>query len=59
MKLSRINLNLLVVLDVLLQEKHVTKTSEKLHVTQSTVSAALNQLREIFKDELLIREKVI
>lgn len=57
MKLSRINLNLLVVLDVLLQEKHVTKASEKLHVTQSTVSAALNQLRDIFKDELLIREK--
>jgi DNA-binding transcriptional LysR family regulator len=57
MKLSRINLNLLVVLDVLLQEKHVTKASEKLHVTQSTVSTALNQLREMFKDELLIREK--
>lgn len=56
MKLSRINLNLLVVLDVLLQEKHVTKASEKLHVTQSTVSTALNQLREIFKDELLLRE---
>jgi DNA-binding transcriptional LysR family regulator len=57
MKLSRINLNLLVVLDVLLQEKHVTKASEKLHVTQSTVSVALNQLRELFQDELLIREK--
>jgi len=57
MKLSRINLNLLVVLDILLQEKHVTKASEKLHVTQSTVSSALNQLRELFNDELLIREK--
>lgn len=57
MKLSRINLNLLVVLDILLQEKHVTKASQKLHVTQSTVSTALNQLREIFKDELLVREK--
>jgi len=57
MNLSRINLNLLVVLDVLLREKHVTKASQKLHVTQSTVSAALNQLREIFHDELLVREK--
>lgn len=57
MNLSRINLNLLVLLDVLLKEKHVTKTSEKLHVTQSTVSAALNQLREIFDDQLLVREK--
>lgn len=56
-KLSRINLNLLVVLDVLLQEKHVTRASKKLNVTQSTVSTALNQLRELFHDDLLIREK--
>lgn len=56
MKLSRINLNLLVVLDVLLEEKHVTKASKKLHVTQSTVSASLSQLRDLFEDELLVRE---
>lgn len=37
---------------MLLREKHVTKASQKLHVTQSTVSAALNQSRE-----LLLREK--
>ena len=55
-RLARINLNLLMVLDVLLQEKHVTKASEKLYVTQSTVSASLTQLREIFQDELLTRE---
>lgn len=57
MNLSRINLNLLVVLDTLLREKHVTKASKQLNVTQSTVSAALNQLRELFDDELLVREK--
>lgn len=57
MNLSRINLNLLVVLDVLLKERHVTKASHILHVTQSTISASLNQLRTLFKDELLIREK--
>jgi DNA-binding transcriptional LysR family regulator len=57
MNLSRINLNLLVILDVLLQEKHVTKASLRLNLTQSTISTALKQLREIFSDELLIREK--
>lgn len=57
MNLAKINLNLLVVLDMLLREKHVTKASQKLYVTQSTVSAALNQLRDLFNDELLVREK--
>jgi DNA-binding transcriptional LysR family regulator len=57
MNLARINLNLIVILDILLQEKHITRTSQRLNLTQSTISTALKQLRELFHDELLIREK--
>lgn len=49
------NLNLLIALDALLTEKHVTRAGEKLFLTQSAMSNALNQLRELFQDELLLR----
>ena len=49
------DLNLLKVLDVLLEEKSVTKTAERLFVTQSAVSKHLSRLREMFTDPLLIR----
>ncbi|MDO8953323.1 MAG: LysR family transcriptional regulator [Gammaproteobacteria bacterium] len=55
--LYRINLNLLVALNVLLQEKSVTKAANKLFITQAAMSKNLAQLRTIFKDEILIREK--
>jgi DNA-binding transcriptional LysR family regulator len=55
MNISKINLNLLVVLHSLLETLNVTRTSEKLFVTQSTISNSLTQLRDIFKDELFIR----
>lgn len=57
MDLYRLNLNLLVALDVLLTEQSVTKAAKKLFITQAAMSNNLQQLREIFKDELLIREK--
>lgn len=57
MNIPRINLNLLIALDALLTERHVTRAGEKLFLTQSAMSNALNQLREIFQDELLIRGK--
>ncbi|PSV16584.1 LysR family transcriptional regulator [Photobacterium leiognathi subsp. mandapamensis] len=50
------NLNLLRTLHVLLDECHVTRTAERLHITQSAVSRQLTHLREIFSDPLLIRE---
>ncbi|RLV59528.1 LysR family transcriptional regulator [Parashewanella curva] len=49
------DLNLLKVLDVLLEEKSVTQTAKRLHVTQSAVSKHLARLREMFSDPLLIR----
>lgn len=57
MDLYRVNLNLLVALDILLQEKNVTAASKKIFLTQSAMSNNLQQLRTIFKDELLMREK--
>lgn len=55
MNISRINLNLLVALNALLTERHVTRAGEKIGITQSAMSNALNQLRDIFQDELLVR----
>jgi DNA-binding transcriptional LysR family regulator len=50
------DLNLLVVLDVLLQERSVTRAAERLGRTQSAISHALNRLRDALGDELLVRD---
>ena len=55
MNIRNINLNLLIVLNALLTECHVTKAGEKIHLSQSAMSNSLKQLREIFGDELLQR----
>src|SRR3990167_2038958 len=55
--LYRIQLNLLVALNVLFEEKNVTRAAERLSLSQSAMSNNLQQLREIFHDELLFREK--
>lgn len=54
--LRDVDLNLLVVLDVLLRQRSVTRAAERLHVTRSAVSHALGRLREVFGDELLVRD---
>jgi Bacterial regulatory helix-turn-helix protein, lysR family len=54
MRLDRFDLNLLVALDALLQERNVTKASKRIHIGQSATSAALARLREYFQDELLV-----
>ena len=54
MRLDRFDLNLLVVLDTLLEERNVTRASERLHVGQSAASGALARLRDYFGDELLV-----
>jgi DNA-binding transcriptional LysR family regulator len=53
--LARVDLNLLVFLHVLLQERSVTKASEKLNLSQSAVSKSLARLRQLFDDKLFIR----
>ena len=55
--LYRINLNLLIALDILFQEKNVTRAAEKINLSQAAMSNNLKQLRVIFKDKLLIPEK--
>lgn len=57
MNLYRVNLNLLIALDTLLLEGSVTLSAKKLFITQAAMSNNLQQLRELFKDDLLIREK--
>lgn len=54
--LSKIDLNLLVVLDVLLRERSVRRTAERLNLTASAVSHALRRLRTVFDNELLVRD---
>ena len=55
MNLRSIDLNLLVVLDALLDEAHVSRAAERLGLTQPAVSAALQRCRGLFGDELLER----
>lgn len=54
-KLSRIDLNLLVSMNVLLQERSVSKAAEVLFVTQPAMSKTLQRLRVAFDDPLFYR----
>ena len=53
-----IDLNLLIILKILLDENNVTKASEKLNLSQSATSHALNRLRKMFNDPLLERSRI-
>jgi len=49
------DLNLLVSLRVLLTQRHVTRSAEKLGLTQPAMSASLARSRTLFRDKLLVR----
>jgi DNA-binding transcriptional LysR family regulator len=53
--LRQFDLNLLVVFDVLMAERSVTRAAERLGRTQSAVSHSLARLREQFGDPLLVK----
>jgi DNA-binding transcriptional LysR family regulator len=53
--LRRVDLNLLVVFQVLLAERHVGRAATRLALTQSAASHALGRLRELFADPLFVR----
>lgn len=53
--LARFDLNLLLALEALLAERHVTRAAERLYVSQPTMSGMLQRLREHFDDEILVR----
>src|ERR1700722_20170674 len=49
------DLNLLVVFTALAEERNVTRAASRLLLSQPAVSRALQRLREMFHDDLLIR----
>lgn len=55
MNVNRIDLNLLVYLDVLLRERNVTKAANQLGISQPAMSNGLRRLRQLFDDPLLVR----
>ena len=55
-ELGRLDLNLLVALEALLEERHVSRAAERLFVSQSAMSKTLGRLRELFDDPLFIRQ---
>ncbi|WP_257449766.1 LysR family transcriptional regulator [Archangium lipolyticum] len=55
MRFQNLDLNLLVALDVLLEERNVSRAAARLHLSQSAMSGALGRLREFFGDELLVQ----
>ena len=50
----RVDLNLLVTLEILLAERNVTTAAARLNLSQPAVSAQLNRLRDVFEDPLLV-----
>jgi DNA-binding transcriptional LysR family regulator len=54
-KLIRTDLNLLVALQILIEERNVTRAAERLSVSQPALSKTLQKLREAFDDELFTR----
>ncbi|PBI87740.1 Nodulation protein D 2 [Variovorax boronicumulans] len=56
MNFDSIDLNLLRVFDVLMRERNVTVTADRLCRTQSAISHSLAKLRSLFNDELFVRD---
>jgi DNA-binding transcriptional LysR family regulator len=55
MRYRALDTNLLVMLDLLLETRSITRTAEILGLTQPAVSAGLGRLRDHFSDELLVQ----
>jgi DNA-binding transcriptional LysR family regulator len=49
------DLNLLTALEVLLEERHISRAAEQYNLSQPAMSRTLQRLRETFDDELLVR----
>jgi len=56
-QLQRIDLNLLVALAVLLEERHVSRAADRIGLSQPATSRALQRLRGTLGDELLVRTR--
>jgi DNA-binding transcriptional LysR family regulator len=53
--LAAVDLNLVLALDALLAERHVTRAAARLGITQSAASHALARLRDLLGDPVLVR----
>ncbi|OAT41816.1 putative LysR family transcriptional regulator [Enterobacter soli ATCC BAA-2102] len=53
--ISSLDLNLLLTLQLLLQERSVTKAAKRMNVTPSAVSKSLAKLRDWFEDPLFVK----
>jgi len=53
--LRAVDLNLLVMFDALMTERHVTRAAARAAMSQPAMSNALTRLRALFKDDLLVR----
>ena len=56
MNLRKVDLNLLTAFDALMHTRHVTRAAQYLGIGQPGMSAALARLRDMFDDELLVRQ---
>jgi LysR family transcriptional regulator, nod-box dependent transcriptional activator len=54
MRFERLDLNLLVALDALLDERSVSLAADRIFLSQSATSSALGRLRDYFGDDLLV-----
>lgn len=54
MRFNKLDLNQLVVLDALLSTRSVSRSAERLFLSQPATSCALARLREYFEDDLLV-----
>ena len=54
--LSRIDLNLLVLFDTVLKERHVARAAQRLNLSASAVSHGIRRLRETFNDPLFLKQ---
>ncbi|MBQ4828450.1 LysR family transcriptional regulator [Alteromonas sp. CI.11.F.A3] len=53
MRFDGLDLNLLVALEALIEERNVSAAARRIHLSQPAVTGALKRLREYFNDELL------
>jgi LysR family transcriptional regulator, nod-box dependent transcriptional activator len=56
MRFERLDLNLLVALDALLNERSVSLAADRICLSQSATSSALGRLRDYFADDLLVQK---
>lgn len=56
MNFRDVDLNLLVLFEALLRERHVSRAAERVGLSQPAMSHALNRLRHMLNDQILVRQ---